>query len=101
MIEIHALLRNDHSRLPEAGRHDSGMPNASSTNRTPASQPQVHQRQVHGTAEQATAASQPAGAASQPAGAASQPACAASPTDGGAPSPLLHAVGSGFLFYLH
>ncbi len=48
------------------------MPNASSTNRTPASQPPVHR-----TAEQTTAASQPAG---------------------GALSPLIAACVSGFLF---
>src|SRR5437879_5783694 len=48
------------------------MPNASSTNRIPASQPPVHR-----TAEQTTAASQP---------------------DGGALSPLIAACVSGFLF---
>src|SRR5258708_18844484 len=58
------------------------MPNAPSTKPTPASSPQVHQRevhqrQVHRTAEQTTAASQPAG---------------------GALSPLIAACVSGFLF---
>src|ERR1700761_7648522 len=70
MISIHARLRNDHSPLRNVVRHDGGMPNASSTNRTRASRP---------PAPQTAAASQPAN---------------------GALAALVAACVSGFLFQL-
>jgi EmrB/QacA subfamily drug resistance transporter len=46
MIKLHALLRNDHSRLPETMRHDDGMKNTHETNRTTASCQAVGQRKT-------------------------------------------------------